>query len=184
MKEYLKCRACNYIMDKKNAPDICPACGAVSKAFENYKYNVSERRRIIMSIDIHPIILHIPQAASALIPFFIIMSFLVSAKYSVRLVFAAEILIYILPVSVLAAFASGIFDGHNRFRKITTPALKKKMILGTALFIVTCAMPLNIYIATIGAAIPSLLILSFLSLAIQAALARIGIKLMYAHMPG
>ena len=37
MKEYLKCKACGFIMNKEGAPDLCPACGIPSKIFEDYK---------------------------------------------------------------------------------------------------------------------------------------------------
>lgn len=184
MKQYLKCRACGYIMDKEGAPDICPACGVGKKAFEEYKYNLSEKRRIIMSIDIHPVILHIPQGVSAIIPFFAILSMLLPLHYAVRLTAAVEMLVYLLPLSVFGAFISGVFDGKVRFKKISTPALKKKMILGVALFVVTAAM---LYIQIAGGVEAMLLPITFLSvfaLGLQAILARIGIKLMFAYMPG
>ena len=184
MKEYLKCRACGYIMDKEGAPDICPACGVGKKAFEEYKYNISEKRRIILSIDIHPIILHIPQGVSAIIPFFALLSMLLPLHYAVRLTAAVEMLVYLLPLSVFGAFISGVFDGKVRFKKISTPALKKKMILGAALFAVTAAM---LYIQIAGGVEAMLLPITFLSvfaLGLQAILARIGIKLMFAYMPG
>lgn len=184
MKEYLKCRACGYIMDKDGAPDICPACGVGKKAFEDYKYNISEKRRIIMSIDIHPIILHIPQGVSAIIPFFALLTMFVPLHYTVRLTAAVEMLVYLLPLSVFGAFVSGVFDGKVRFKKISTPALKKKMVIAALLFAVTSAMMYIQIIWGVEAMLMPLTLLSFIALGLQAILARIGIKLMYAYMPG
>ena len=137
-----------------------------------------------MSIDIHPIILHIPQGVSAIIPFFALLSMIVPLHYAVRLTAAVEMLVFLLPLSVFGAFISGVFDGKVRFKKISTPALKKKMILGAALFVVTAAM---LYIQIAGGVEAMLLPITFLSvfaLGLQAILARIGIKLMFAYMPG
>jgi len=184
MKEFLKCRACGYIMNKEGAPDICPACGVGSKAFEDYKFNLSEWRRIVISIDIHPIVLHIPQGVSAIIPFFAVLSMILPLHYSVRLTAAVEMLVYLLPLSVFASFITGVFDGKVRFKKITTPALKKKMIVGLVLFAVTSFM---LYIQLAGGVEAMLMPIAGLSVAalvLQAILARIGIKLMYAYMPG
>ena len=101
-----------------------------SKAFEEYKYNVSEFRRKVMSLDIHPVVLHIPQAVSVLIPLFIVLSFFISGTYAIKLIASAEILTLLFPLSVAGSIATGIFDGRVRFKKISTPALKRKIMLG------------------------------------------------------
>lgn len=184
MKEFLKCRVCGYIMDKDGAPDICPACGVGSKAFEDYRYNISEIRRIIMAIDIHPIILHVPQAITGLIPFFVLLSFFFQGMTPAKLLDTVEVLTYLLPLSVIAAFGTGVFDGYNRFKKIGTPALKSKMIRAGVLFAITCVMTYLVYRRGIeGAAVPVAL-LSLASLAVEVSLSRIGIKLMYSYTPG
>lgn len=184
MTEYLQCRSCCFIMNKKNALDICPACGAGSKAFWNYKYNVSDRRKSLMLINIHPLFLHIPMTATTLIPILILLSYIASFRLQIKLIFTAEILVYILPFAVLVSFILGIFDAKNRFRKVKTPALKKKIVLGAALFIITSAMPINVLTASMGAAAPSLIILSIVSLFIETVLVKTGFKLRYAHIPG
>ncbi len=184
MKEYLKCRACGYIIDKDGAPDICPACGVGSKAFEDYRYNVSEWRRIVMAVDIHPIMLHVPQAISGLIPFFVLLSYLFYGTATVKLLDAVEVLTYILPLSVVAAFFTGMFDGYNRFRKLDTPALISKMIRAIVLFGITCVMLYIVYSRGVEGSAVFLAILSVAALAVEVSLSRIGIKLMYAYMPG
>jgi len=183
MKEYLICRSCSFILEKKGAPALCPACGADKKAFWGYKYNLSGRRRIIMSMGIHSAILHITMAASLLIPLFIALSFFTSFNLSIRFIFAAEILVYTLPVAVAASFVSGIISGYNRFKKTGTPALRRKMILGSALIVITCAMPCNVLFASMGAAAPSLIVLSLVAVFLETALAVSGRKLAHAYIP-
>lgn len=184
MREYLKCRACGYILDKEDAPEVCPACGVGSKAFEDYRYNISEWRRIVMAIDIHPIILHVPQAISGLIPFFVLLSFFFYGTTTVKLLDAVEVLTYLLPLSVVAAFLTGLFDGYNRFRKLGTPALKSKMIRAAVLLGITCVMLYIVYSRGVESSAAFLALLSVAALAVEVSLSRIGIKLMYAYMPG
>ena len=184
MKEYLRCKACGFIMDKDGAPDICPACGISKKVFEDYKYNISQKRKLIMDINIHPIMLHLPQAITGLIPFFGFLSLVTDAGWGIKFLYAVEVVTYLLPLSVLAATLTGMFDGHNRFKKLNTPALKKKMILASVLMVLTIVMPCIVYSIGIKDALFPLIGLSFLTLANEAMLSKIGIRLIFAHLPG
>lgn len=171
-------------MNRDHAPEICPACGVSKKVFEDYKYNISPKRKLIMDLDFHPIALHIPQAVTGLIPFFAILSLITDASTGIKLLYSVEIITYLLPVSVLATLLTGMFDGRNRFKKLTTPALKKKIILASILLVLTSFMPYLVYSLGIKDALFPLIGLSFLALANEAMLSRIGIKLMYAYLPG
>lgn len=184
MKEYLKCRACGFIMDKDGAPDICPACGVPKKVFEDFKYNITPRRKLIMDLNLHPIMLHLPQAITGLIPFFAVLSLITDASLGIKFLYTVEIITYILPLSVSAAAITGVFDGKNRFKKLSTPALKKKIILASVLLILTTAMPSLVFTMGIKEALFPLIGLSMLALANEALLSKIGIKLIYAYLPG
>jgi len=184
MKEYLRCKACGFIMGKDGAPDVCPACGVSKKVFEDYKYNISPRRKLIMDINIHPIMLHLPQAITGLIPFFGLLSLITDAGWGIKFLYTLEIITYLLPLSVLAATLTGMFDGRNRFKKLSTPALKKKMILASVLLLLTLAMPYLVYTVGIKDALFPLIGLSFITLANEAMLSKIGIKLIFAYLPG
>ncbi len=184
MKEYLKCKACGFIMEKDDAPDLCPACGISKKVFEDYKYNISLRRKLIMDLNAHPIMLHLPQAITGLIPFFGILSLITDAGWGIKFLNAVEITVYLLPLSVLAAMLTGMFDGKNRFKKLGTPALKKKMLLASILLILTSAMPYLVYSMGIKEALFPLIGLSIIALAAEAILSKVGIKLIFAHLPG
>jgi len=184
MKEYLKCKACGFIMDKEGAPDICPACGIPSKVFEDYKYNISPRRKLIMDIDLHPIMLHLPQGITGMIPFFGLLSLISTADWGIKFLYTVEIITYLLPLSVMATMLTGMFDGKNRFKKLGTPALKKKIILASVLLALTSVMPFMVYSMGIKDALFPLIGLSFITLANETMLSKIGIKLMFAYLPG
>ncbi len=184
MKEYLKCKACSYIIEKENPPAVCPACGVPIKAFEDYRFNLSSRRKLIIDLDLHPMMIHLPQSISGMIIFFGILSLITEASWGIKFLFTVEVITYILPLSVLASLLTGMFDGRNRFKKLSAPALKKKIALGSALFVITAAMPVIVVSAGIKDALFPLMGLSIAALAIQAVLARIGIKLFFAWLPG
>jgi len=184
MKEYLKCKACGFIMDKESNPEICPACGVSKKVFEDYKYNISPRRKLIMDLDIHPIMLHLPQAITALIPFFGILSLLTDASWGIKFLYSVEIITYLLPLTVLATILSGMIDGKNRFKKLGTPALKKKIILGSILLVITSVMPVLLFSMGIKEALFPLIGLSLIAMGNEALLSKIGIKLISAYLPG
>jgi len=184
MKEYLKCKACGFIMDKDGAPDICPGCGVSKKVFEDYKYNLSPRRKLIMDINFHPITLHLPQAITALILFSGFLSLVTDAGWGIKFLYSVEIITYLLPLSVAATILTGMIDGKNRFKKLSTPALKKKILLASALFIITSAMPYLIYSMGIKEALLPLMGLSMIAMANEAVLSKIGIKLISAYLPG
>ncbi len=184
MKEYLKCKACGFIMDKDGAPEICPACGVSKKVFEDYKYNISPRRKLIMDLDIHPIMLHLPQAITALIPTFGFFSLLTDASWGIKFLYSVELITYLLPLTVLVTILSGMIDGKNRFKKLGTPALKKKIILGTILLIITSIMPYLVFSMGIKDALFPIIGLSLIAIANEALLSKIGIKLITAYLPG
>lgn len=184
MKEYLRCKVCNYIMKKGNDSKICPACGVPHTAFEEYKYNISDKRKLIMELDLHPIVLHFPQAITILIPLLILLEKLTNPLLTIKLISTIEILAFILPFSVFAAFITGVFDGKNRFKKISTPHLMKKIFLSTVLLIITIAITILAFNKGVASSINSILILSIIGSLIQIILARIGIKLMFSYIPG
>jgi hypothetical protein len=185
MKEFTRCKACNYIIQKDKLKDLCPACGVPKKFFEDYKYNLSKKRYfIMMELDLHPILLHFPQAISVFIPFFITLSVILDASMGIKLLYGAEVMAYLFPLTVLAAYVSGLFDAKTRFKKLSPPALKTKITLGAVLLAVSIIIPLVVFFMEIKEAAIYISILSIIALALQILLARIGIKLMSAYLPG
>ena len=65
MKDYVRCKACGYIMERSKLGDKCPACGVSATMFEPYDDKLSEKRRRLLDIHVHPIVVHFPQAFAA-----------------------------------------------------------------------------------------------------------------------
>ncbi len=80
----LKCKACGYIIDEKKLGDVCPACGVPRKAFEPWTDDMSPRRRVLLTLNLHPIALHFPQAFSAMIPVYYTGRSVVAAPFRLR----------------------------------------------------------------------------------------------------
>jgi cytochrome bd-type quinol oxidase subunit 2 len=186
MKEYMICKACGYVMEKSKVKDQCPACGVPAKNFEPYKEIVSPKRKLLLSLDLHPVLVHFPQAITALIFIFLPLSMILPQGASVKLVDAAVVLSYILPFTVLFAFIAGLFDGKIRFRRITTPLLIRKMIIGGLFMILSTGLLVIALISGYGSdwSIYSAIALSIASLGCGTVLALIGVGLLHAKFPG
>jgi NADH:ubiquinone oxidoreductase subunit 6 (subunit J) len=128
--------------------------------------------------------LHLPQAITGLIPFFGILSLITDAGWGIKFLYSVEIITYLLPLSVLSALFSGMLDGKNRFKKLSTPALKKKIILACILLVITSVMPYLVYSMGIKEALFPVIGLSILALGNEAMLSKIGIRLISAYLPG
>ena len=88
----LKCKACGYIIDEKKLGDVCPACGVPRKAFEPWTDDMSPRRRTLLTLNLHPIALHFPQAFSAMIPVFILAGLLLPLPFGFEVSQAVRLL--------------------------------------------------------------------------------------------
>ena len=62
MAELVKCKSCGYVMEAGKLHDSCPACGVPAKMFEPFTDPVSSKRRSILALHIHPVLVHFPQA--------------------------------------------------------------------------------------------------------------------------
>jgi uncharacterized membrane protein len=116
----------------------CPACGVPASQFEPYKPRIAGRRKAILDIHLHPIILHVPQGFVVSLVFFaVLLVFLGDGATRTAVLGATRTLAALLPIAVLAAFGAGLVDGKIRFRKVTTPTLVRKIILGISFFVVS-----------------------------------------------
>jgi hypothetical protein len=106
---------------------------------EPWKDPVSAGRRLVLWLDLHPIIDHftVSFAASA---FALSLVVLVLPDFHQKTV--RDIILGfsgVLPVSVAASFLSGLLDARVRFRRTGTPLLNRKKVLGAALFVFSAA---------------------------------------------
>ena len=62
MANLIRCKACGFVTDQGKIKDVCPACGVPAKMFEPYTHPVSLKRRRILDLHTHPVMVHFPQA--------------------------------------------------------------------------------------------------------------------------
>ncbi len=139
MAATMRCRSCGYVTAEGKLKDVCPACGVPRKMLEPWTDPVGERRRALLEMGLHPLVIHFTVAftasAFALSLFaLVIPQFLAGLATGVFVVLTA-----VLPVAALAGWAAGVFDGRIRFRRSTTPLLLRKMAMGGSVFLETLA---------------------------------------------
>ena len=182
MKKYVICKACGYVMEEKNLKDRCPACGVDRKAFEPWQSRVSEARENLLKLDIHPVMVHFPQAFCYSIPIFMLLG-LLSAPLKEPLFNAARVLAVGLPLAVIGSILTGILDGVTRFKKLTSLSLTRKLVLAATLFISSGLLSWLVLVSGFGR-LPLVLGLLALSMACSAMLGLIGSRIATAKLPG
>jgi hypothetical protein len=132
--ELLRCRTCGYVTEASRRGEACPACGVPWKMMEPWKDPVTEGRRVLLRLDLHPIIDHfsISFAASALVLSLFVLVLPDLFRQTVTGLLRG--LVGVLPLAVIASFVTGVFDGKLRFRRTTTPLLRRKKLLGALFF--------------------------------------------------
>jgi hypothetical protein len=186
MKQYVRCKACGYIMEASKVGELCPACGVPSKAFEPYEERISEERKRILDLHIHPIVVHLAQAlAPLLVVLAAALALLGEGSLKAALLDTARVLAAFLPVAVVLAFAAGLIDGNLRFHKVTTPLLVRKMIAGALFFVVSlAAAALALFTGLEAATLAAFAFLELLSLAAAVTLGHWGFGLLSSRFPG
>ena len=137
MAELLRCKSCGYVIEAGKVGEVCPACGVPRRMMEAWKDPVSERRRMFLWLDLHPIVDHFSVGFSASA---FVLSLIVLAVPDLYPRTVSDILrgfLGVLPLAVIASFLTGIFDARVRFRKSTTPMLNSKKLYGLALFLLS-----------------------------------------------
>ena len=186
MKELVRCRSCGFVMEKGKLHGKCPACGVLDKMFEPYTENISPKRKTILSLDLHPVLVHFPQAFIVAVLVLSLIAMAIRGAAHERLAAAIVVLSFTLPFVVLAAFLAGLLDGKIRFRRFTTPLLKIKIIFGSLFFLFSCGL---FAIAAMRPGMPpiALLAVSGVSLAgsgCASYLGKIGTSLLNSKFPG
>lgn len=123
------CSVCGYIINEGYPGDVCPACGVSKTAFQVYVDRVSQKRRKILNLHIHNILVHFPQAFSLLMLFLIFTPFFLKGPLQSEFLITFKVISIFLPFSVAVSIISGVLDGKHRFKRINTPILKKKIIV-------------------------------------------------------
>jgi len=185
MKKYVRCKVCGFIMEEKNLKDVCPACGVPKTAFVEFKYNISEKRQQVLSLHLHPISVHFPEAIAVFLAGFICLSFIMSGSLSNDLIIVNKTLAIIFPITIIAASISGIYDAKVRFKKLSPPYIKIKIYLGIALFVSSILTLILIQSSSYSTVVKAILVvLAFVNLGLSAVLGKIGGTLIDSKMPG
>ncbi|MFA5321502.1 MAG: hypothetical protein WC373_02420 [Smithella sp.] len=186
MTSLIKCKACGYVTREGKVKDVCPACGVPAKMFEPYTDPVTEKRRRILRLHIHPIIVHFPQSFAFTLFALAVLSLVAPPQINKGLYCTIQVLASALPFSLILALLTGLVDGKTRFRRMTTPFLKKKIIFGlsflfTSILIAAAAFTLPLSSLSMMAL---LTILTIIAVGFSIALGLIGGELMDAKFPG
>jgi hypothetical protein len=168
-------------MEADKLGDVCPACGMPRKAFEPYRERVALNRLFVLSLDLHPIAIHLSQTFVIMIPALIFFTKLFPDFQFEVLSNVLIFSIYVFPLTLIAAIVTGIIDGLFRFKSLTPPLLKAKIIYSSIIIVLAIALFLiaksgNYGIATI--------ILSLGCLACAVRLGLLGKKLIDVILPG
>jgi uncharacterized membrane protein len=137
MVNFVRCKACGFIADQDSIKDVCPACGVPAKMFEPYTHPVSLKRRRILDLHTHPVLVHFPQAFALTLFLIAVLIFFAPLSMKDALGATLQVLSVLLPFFVIGAVATGLLDGKLRFRKVTTPLLKKKILLSSFFFAIS-----------------------------------------------
>lgn len=186
MANMVICKSCGYITEQGKLRDRCPACGVPTKMFQPHDERISPRRKMLLSLDIHPVMVHFPQAFTATLLLLSVAGCIFHGATGSLIAPTARTLAVLLPFTLLTAFFSGMFDGKIRFRKVTTPLLKRKMLLGAMFFLLGCAMMACALILPMGstAFYCSIIAISLPALGCTTVLSLIGTSLLHARFPG
>ena len=174
-RELVRCKACCYIMDARNLRDVCPACGVKAKMFEPYVPRMKEERTRILDLHLHGILVHLPQAFAVI---FLVLSVTLlflcpCGRFNLRVIETMKLLSFAYPIVVLGGMITGIVDAKIRFRKLSAPALRLKIILGGAFLLFATAIPLSFALLP-GTPLSQRVLLVFLSVCAMVPSALLG----------
>jgi hypothetical protein len=127
-------------MEAGKLKDVCPACGMPAKAFEPYRERVALNRLFVLSLDMHPIAIHLSQTFVILIPL-MMFSIMLFPDFN-RDIFTSvlQFSIYVFPLTLIAAIITGVIDGLFRFKTLTPPILRLKIILSSIIIVLSGTM--------------------------------------------
>lgn len=140
MDDLMRCKACGFVTDRRNVKDVCPACGVPAKMLEPYTHPVSVKRRRILDLHTHPVCVHFPQALAFTLLLLSLAAFFLPANIQNAVASTMKVLAVLLPFFLIGAIATGFVDANLRFKRVDTPLLKKKIVLGLIFFVVAVVM--------------------------------------------
>jgi rubredoxin len=186
MKKLYRCRVCGYILEGAEPPGICPACGFKGKIFEEYESPVSEKRRKILDLHIHPVMVNLPVAFAASMSLISFLAVIGVVREPSVFMGMLKAMVLILPFSALFATLAGIYDGKLRFKRVDTPHLKKKLALASIFILISALLFLIPFFLDLAPSTYNFIVLVFSAvlLAIAIILGLIGGRLIESKVRG
>jgi uncharacterized membrane protein len=183
----VRCKVCGYITAEKKLGEKCPACGAPRAVFEPHTDRVSERRRRILNLTIHPIAVHFPQAFAASVLILLLAPLVFRDKIDALCIDTAKILSFFLPLVVAVSLLAGLYDGKTRFKKIQrSPILKRKLVFASLFFLSSLGLALMVWLK----GIPStglnavIFLAAFVAFVCSFVLGLLGTQIVNSELPG
>ena len=140
MKKLFICKVCGYIAEKNDPPGVCPACGFKGKIFEEYESPISKKRRKILDLHIHPVMVHLPIAFVVGLVLISLLRMIGVIHDQSELAGMLRVIVVVLPFVAISAAMAGIFDAKLRFKRIDTPHLKIKLVLAFFLILISISL--------------------------------------------
>lgn len=181
MKELVRCKACGFVMEKGKLKDVCPACGLSEKVFEPYRERVALNRLFVLSLDMHPIAIHLSQTFVFLIPAIIIFTHFFPHINRELFGNVLTFSMYAFPLTLIASIVTGVIDGLFRFKSLTPPLLRQKIIFSICIIVLAVTM---FFVARTGKHELITLLLSLGCLFFAVRLGLMGKKLLNVILPG
>ena len=179
MRSHIKCGVCGYIGEDSKIKQVCPACGAPLSSFEHYEYGINEKRLSNLNLHLHPVLVHFPISIAVLSLIVLIIAFSMKNTTNNSWILIEKIISIILPFTIIAAMATGLFDAKSRLRGAIGRIQRQKIQLGTFFLVVSCvsAILINYEVFTLLGKV-TILLLGLLSILFSAMLGKKGASLL------
>ena len=183
MAQLLRCKVCGFVIKESKLGEKCPACGVPKTAFEPYKEKVSEKRKKILDLEIHPILTHFAVGFSVFSFVLTLLTLVFPTFYRTEILSSIAVLNVSLPIFVDLTLMAGIVDGKIRFKRYITIQHVKKMIIGTIFLALAIAIGVISFFLPIDTILIPLLIISLFCVVCAGLLGLIGMKLKCVAFP-
>ena len=163
-----------------------PVSSPMARAMGSQTERMSPFRKRILRLDLHPILVHFTQAFTATIPVLCLAALVGLPRIQAHLQSTILVLGFALPFVVIVSFLAGLLDGKIRFRRVTTPILRRKILFGLMLFLFACAILVVVLVRQPmdTTAIVNILALSLPAVGCSSYLGLLGVRLVNAAFPG
>ncbi len=143
MQKRWRCKVCGYVHRGETAPDVCPVCGVGPEKFELMKEEGDDQpapagikgllQEMTDSFIPHAVMAHFPNALLPTLALFLALYLLFGLK---TLDHGIYLLLVLVPLSVLATLATGIFSWKRHYDAARSQIFHRKLILGVCLVMI------------------------------------------------